>query len=113
MSLLNVPSTPFPPTFSSLAASLMPHTGIRVSPCVTLLGDELSGHLGDSMPITGHEPKFCIDVSSEHTPINLPNRNMSFQQEYDATITASFIYLDIQERQAAASTWQQTEFPLC
>ena len=31
----------------------------------------------------------CVDVSSEHTPINLPTRNMSFPQEYDATITAS------------------------
>ena len=38
---------------------------------------------------TDYEPKFRIDVSSEHTPIDLPTRNMSFQQEYDATITAS------------------------
>ena len=36
-----------------------------------------------------HEPKFYIDVSSEHTPINLPTRNMGFQQEYRATIAAS------------------------
>ena len=40
-------------------------------------------------PFPPYEPKFCIGVSSEHTPINLPTRNMSFQPEYDATITAS------------------------
>ena len=28
-------------------------------------------------------------ASMSHTPINHPTRNMSFQQEYDATITAS------------------------
>ena len=45
--------------------------------------------LADPIPNTGYEPKFCINVGSEHTPINLPSRNMSFPQEYDATITAS------------------------
>ena len=46
-------------------------------------------HLADPIPNTGYEPKFCIDVSSEHTPINLPTRNMSFPPGYDVTITAS------------------------
>ena len=32
-----------------------------------------------------HHRLFCIDVSSEHTPINLP-RKSSFQLESDATI---------------------------
>ena len=97
MSLLNVPSSPFPTIFSSPTASLTPPaasptplTGIRLNPCATPLRDGPSGHLADStIPNTGYEPKFCIDVSSEQTPINLPNRNRSFQQEYDATITAS------------------------
>ena len=96
MSLLNVPSTPFPPVFSSPTTSLTPPTasptsltGIRSTSCATPLGDGPSGHLADPIPNTGSEPKFCIDVSSERTPMNLPNRNMSFQQEYDATVTAS------------------------
>ena len=53
------------------------------------LWDGPSGHLADPTPNTSYEPKFRIDVSSEQTPINLPTRNMSFPQEYDATITAS------------------------
>ena len=41
-------------------------------------------------PNTSYEPKlaekkFCIDIDSEHTPINLP-RGMIFPQEYAATI---------------------------
>ena len=75
--------------FSSPAASPTPLTGIRLNPCATPLWGGPSGHLADPIPNTGYEPKFCIDVSCEHTPINLPTINMSFQQEYDATITAS------------------------
>ena len=83
-------------------------------PCPTPLGDGLSGRLAGPIPSTGYEPKFCIDVDSEHMPNNLPSRNMSFQQEYNATITRTSIDLDIQELQApAASTRQQAQFPLC
>ena len=81
MSLLNVPSTPFPPVFSPSTATPTPLTGIRLNPCATPLWGGPSGHLSDPTPNTGHEPKFCIDVSSEHTPINLPTRNMTFQLE--------------------------------
>ena len=48
-----------------------------------------SGHLAGPTPNTGYQPKFCIDASSEHTPTNLPTRNIGFQQECDATIAAS------------------------
>ena len=96
MSLLNVPSTPFPHIFLSPAASLTPPTasptpltGIGLNSCATPLWGGPSGHLADPILNTSYEPKFCIDVSSEHTPINLWTRNMSVQQEYDATITAS------------------------
>ena len=40
-----------------------------------------SGHPADPTPNTGYERKLCINVSSEHSPINLPTRNMGFQQE--------------------------------
>ena len=88
---LNVLSTFFP-HFSSHATSLttpaasshsLP-TGIRPNPCAISIGD---GLLGRSDPKhTGYEPKFCSDVSSEH----MSNRNISFQQEYDATINHRF-----------------------
>ena len=67
------------------AASPELSTGIRPNP----LGDGLPGRLAGPIPNTGYGPKFCIDVDSEHTRTNLPSRNMSFPQEYDATITAS------------------------
>ena len=90
MSLLGVPEfTPFPPVCTSATTTPTPLTGIRLDPCATPLWGGPSGHLADPTPNTGYEPKFCIDVSSEHTPINFPTRNMSFQQEYDAMITAS------------------------
>ena len=56
--------------------------------CTSALGGP-SGQLAHPIPNTSCETKFCIDVSGEHTPTNLPTRNMSCQQEYDATITAS------------------------
>ena len=54
---------------------------------------------------TSYEPKFLIDVSSEHTPINLPTRNMRFQQVHDATITASED-LDLLQHSGASSSSQ-------
>ena len=57
--------------------------------CVTPLWCGPSGHLADPTPNTIYEPKYCIDVSSEHTPMNLPARKSSFQLESDATIAAS------------------------
>ena len=63
--------------------------------------------MASPIPNKGYEPKFCIDVSSEHTPINLPTRNVSFQQEYDATITASED-LDLPRHSGASSNSQHT-----
>ena len=39
--------------------------------------------------VRGYEPKFCIDVDGERALINFPSRNVSFPEEYDATIAAS------------------------
>ena len=72
MSLLGVPETPFPPVLTSHTTPL---TGIRLNPCAT--------------PRWGGPPKFCIGVSSEHTPVNLPSRKSSFNLENDVTIAAS------------------------
>ena len=80
VSLLNTPSNPFPHIFSSPTTSPTPPTtsptpltGIRLTPCAASLGDGLPGHLAGPIPNTS-EPKFCIDVSSENTPINFPSR---------------------------------------
>ena len=79
-------------------------TKISLKPCATPLGDGLSGRLAGPIPNTGYEPKFCIDVDSEHTPISIPSRNMSFQQEYDATIAAEDLNLP---RHSVASSSSQ------
>ena len=60
-------STPPPSTPNSL---LM--TGIRRPPGATPPGGLLCGRLAESTPLTGYEPKTCIDLSIEHTPINYP-----------------------------------------
>ena len=40
-------------------------------------------------PLTGCEPNFCIDVSSEHTPIHSPSRKNRFNLESDLTNTVA------------------------
>ena len=90
------PFNPFPPFFSSPTTSLTPPTtspgpltGIRLNPCAASLGDGLPGHLAGPIPNTRYEPKFCIDVSSEHKPTNLPTSNIGFPLECDATVAPS------------------------
>ena len=89
------------------ATSLELSTGIRLNPCATSLVDRLSNRLAGPIPNTSYEPKFCINVDSEHTPINLPSRNMSFPQEYDATIAASE-GLNLPRHSGASSSSQHT-----
>ena len=52
-------------------------------------------------------PSSASMVSSEHTPINLPTRDMGFQQEYDATIAASEV-LNLPCYSGASSSSQHT-----
>ena len=40
-------------------------------------------------PATGYVPNFCVDVSSEHTPINFPSRKDSFNLENELTNTVA------------------------
>ena len=112
MSLLGVPEfSAFPPVLSLSAAPPTLLAGIRLNPCTTPLWGGPSGHLADPIPNTDYEPKFCIDVSSELTPTNLPSRKSSFNLENDATIAASEDFdlpqhstsLNIQERAAAGT----------
>ena len=79
-----------------------PLTGIRPNPCATPLWGGPSGHLEDPTPNTGNEPKFCVDVSRKHTPINLPSRHSSFP-ENDATIAAS-VDFDLTQQSGATNS---------
>ena len=90
MPLLGVPEfTSFLPVFALATTTPTPRTGIRLNPCATPLWGGPSGHLADPTPNTGYEPKFCINVSSERTPINLPTRKSGFPLESDAVDTSS------------------------
>ena len=78
-------------------------TGIRSTPCATPL-DGRSGYLAESLPHTGYEPNTCIDVSSEHTPINHSSSWNRFNNENDLTTTvAASENFDGFHQQAAAS----------
>ena len=79
----------FPPVLSSSTTTPTPLTGIRLNPCATPLWCGPSGPLACPTPNTSYEPKFCINISSEHTPIILPSRKGSFNPESDVTVAAS------------------------
>ena len=114
MSLLNVPSTPFPLVFSPSTTTPTPLTGIRLNPCATPLSGGPSGHLADPTPNTGYEPKICIDVASTRRSTFRPeiwvSSNSTTRQ---SPLSMTSIYLNITEHHAAASTQQQVQFPLC
>ena len=63
--------------------------------------------MADPIQNTSNEPKICIDAGSEHTPINLLSRNVSFQQEYDATVSASED-LDLPKHSGASNSSQHS-----
>ena len=58
-------------------------TGIRSIQTATPRLSGQSRHLVDPIQSTDYEPKTCIGVSSEHTPINFPTRRDSFNLEND------------------------------
>ena len=65
-------------------------TGIRFSTnnATPLLGGS-SGRMADNAQLTGYEPKICIDVSSEYTPINIAVRRDNFDIESDLKFAVS------------------------
>ena len=89
MALLNVPGvssfcstppmtwtpTPDPLTGTRHPSNAPPHRGGQ------------SGPMADTTPLTGYEPKFCVDVNREHTLIDFPSRRDSFDLENDMTTT--------------------------
>ena len=99
MSLLNVPSTPFPPTFSSPTASLTPpyclsqatDGKIRVNSCATPLWGGPSGHLADPIPNTSEataqlpEPlNFHHQLDRQHAlPTLLEHFSVAFNDPFE------------------------------
>ena len=81
-----------------------PLTGIRSTPCATSPEVSRSGHLAESLPQKGYEPNTCINVGSEHTPINNPSRRNNFNIENGlATTVAASETFDGFHQQVAAS----------
>ena len=114
MSLLNVPSTPFPLVFSPSTTTPTPLTGIRLNPRATPLWGGPSGHLADPTPSTGYEPKICIEVASTRRSTFRPETWVSSNSTTrQSPLSMTSIYLNIPEHHAAASTQQQVQFLLC
>ena len=78
--LLDVPD-PFPSFCSTPPSSTL--TGIRSFPCATPHGGFQFGRLVEPTPLTSYQPKTCIDISSEHTPMNYPSKRNSFNTDYN------------------------------
>ena len=89
MALLGVshPTSSFcsaPPPLSQPTQDSLHRTGLRLSTynATPRLGGS-SGRMADNAQPTGYEPKTCIDVSSEYTPINIAVRRENFDIERD------------------------------
>ena len=64
-------------------------TGIRPTTSATSPWGGHSDPLADTTPNKGYEPNLCIDVSSEHTPINYSLRKNNFYLENTLTTTVA------------------------
>ena len=51
---------------------------------------------------------FCVNVSDEHTPINLPDSNWNFPHDYDVTIIATTEDPDVPRHSGASSSSKHT-----
>ena len=83
--------------------------GIKKSRCATPRGGFQFGRLVEPTHFTGYEPKTCIDISSEHAPINYSSKRHSFNTEYNdltTTVAASEIPDGFQQLTAASGSQQ-------
>ena len=113
MSLLNVPSTPFPPVFSPSTTTPTPLTGTRLNRVRLRSGvDRLA-----IWPI-----RLQTQVTSPRSASVASTRRSTFRPEIwvfsnsttrQSPLSMTSIYLNIAEHHAAASTQQQVQFPLC
>ena len=77
------------PSPTSPNSSTMMLTGTRFPIRATPVLGGQSGSLAETTLDTGYEPKICVDVSGEHTPIHFPLRDNIFNQEDDLTNTVA------------------------
>ena len=97
MSVLNVPLSRFPQVLSSptcptsrTSATSTSFVGSRQNPCASAHWSGMSGYFANPTPNTGYEPNFYRSyMNEEHTPINLPGNQRSFQCRDDATIISA------------------------
>ena len=88
-------STPFSTFAPGLSTSLSLLYPSVCPSTATLQGGLCLGRLAEQSPLTGYEPKSLIEVISEHTPINLPSKQGSFDTNLDdlaTTVDASEVY---------------------
>ena len=64
-----------------LAQTSLLNASISQKPCATLQGRLILGRLAEQSPLTGYEPKSPIEVSGEHTPIDLINAELQIMIE--------------------------------
>ena len=57
---------------------------------------------------TRYEPKFCVDTSDEHTPINIPESDKNFPHDYEATMVATTEEPDVLRHSGASSSSKHT-----
>ena len=110
-SLRSSPHQPVSLTQPSASSTLL--TGIPRSPCALPPWSGMSGYLANPNPDTGHEPKLCVDVSDEHTPINLSDSHRNIPHDYVATEDP-----DVPRHSGASSSSKSSaaasrEFPPC
>ena len=115
MSSLSVPVTRFPLIASSPICSLSrpcgsstPLAGTRSPPCVSARWSGMSGCVANPTPDTGYEPKFCVDVNHEHTPINLPDSIRILPHDFNATIAVTSVEPDVPRHSGTPSSSKHT-----
>ena len=95
------PTTPTSPPMTGIRRSPLRHSARRITVWPSLVEPTL---------IMGYEPKTCIDVSSEHTPINCTSKRNSFNIEHNdftTTVEASDNSDGFQQQAAASGSPQQ------
>ena len=103
-------STPFPTLASSPATTPSQLFSWTSSTTAPPQGGLLFGRLAEQSPLTGCEPKSLIEVSSEHTPINLPSRKGSLDTNLDdlaTTVDASEMIDTIEVGQLTSPLFSQ------
>ena len=115
MSLLGVPVSRFLQIASSTtcsqsqpSASSTPLTRTRSPSCASARWSGMSVCIANPTPNTGYEPKFCVDASEEHTPMNLPDSKWHSPHDCNATIAVTSEEPDVPQHSGTSSSSKHT-----